>query len=167
MKNIWKWIIGGIVVLVVVAGLVGLGLVMHNHMLAVFSQRVTLHAPPPPNGEKVAPPGKFGERVPFRMGPMKGLRMGWHGFGRGFRGFGPFGPGLMFFGLLGRLVPIAILLLLLTIAYRLGKGKAPVVPAAAPPSEALPAAIPTHLCPKCGEPVQDGWKHCPNCGEAQ
>ena len=154
MKSIWKWILGIVVVLVVVAGLVGLGFVMYNRMSAVAVQRAI------PNSQTWNGPMN---RVPggrtFAPGIMP--MMGNRGFGRG---FGPFAPGLMFFGLLGRLIPIALLILLLYIAYRLGKRNLAVSAAAAP---APPPATATHACPKCQTPVQDDWKHCPNCGEAQ
>ena len=87
--------------------------------------------------------------------------MGNRGFGRG---VGFFTPGLMFFGLLGRLIPIALLVLLLYIAYQFGKRNVPVSAGTAPASAAVASP---RLCPKCQTPVQDDWKHCPNCGEIQ
>ena len=151
MKSIWKWILGIVVVLVVVAGLVGLGFVMYNRMSAVAVQRVVPN-PQTWNGPLNRVPGG---RISPRMMPMMGNR----GFGRGFG----FAPGLIFFGLLGRLIPIALLILLLYIAYRLGKRNQPVSAAAAP----APPAASARLCPKCQTPVQNDWKHCPNCGEPQ
>ncbi len=156
MKSIWKWILGIAVVLVVVASLVGLTFVMHKRMSVRIVQKMVPHSqkwngPAAPDGapRRIIPPG---------MGP----RMEMRGFGHGF------GPGRMFFGMLGQLLPIAVLLLLLYGAYRLGQGKAPVAVAAAPPTpEPLPAATPTHPCAKCENPVQEDWKHCPNCGEEQ
>jgi hypothetical protein len=168
MKNIWKWILGIVVVLVVVAGLVGMAFVVHNRMAAAMAQRLA------PNSQKwngpAAPDGDPRRIVPPRMGPRMGFRGfghdGFRGFGRGgFGGFGPFAMGGMFFGMLGRLLPIAILVLLLYGAYQLGKKNVPVVVAAAP---APPPVTPTtHPCPKCENPVQDAWKHCPNCGAEQ
>ena len=153
MKSILKWILGIVVVLVIVAGLVGLGFVMYNRMSAVAVQRA-IPNPQTWNGPMNRVPGG---RISPRVMPMMGNR----GFGRG---FGLFTPGLMFLGLLGRLVPIALLILLLYIAYRLGKRNVPVSAAAAPAS---PPAASTRLCPKGQSPVQDDWKHCPNCGEPQ
>src|SRR3972149_3362486 len=157
MKNIWKWILGIVVVLLVVAGLVGLAFELRNRMSVNIVQKAV------PNSQTWH--GPMNGRIPGeRGGPMwpgRAPRMGDHGFGRG---FGPFAPGLMFFGMLGRLVPIAILILLLYGAYRLGKRTVPVTAAAAP---APPLAIQTHPCPKCQNPVQDDWKHCPICGETQ
>ena len=181
MKNIWKWILGIVVVLVVVAGLVGLAFVVHNRMAASMALRMTQRAaistpaPGPTGGTPVAPsvpgaPNRFNGRMPPpRMGPGMGFRgfgrNSFRGFGRGgFGGFGPFGMGMMFFGMLGRLIPIAIVLLLLYVAYLLGKKNVPAAVAAAP---APLSVIPTHPCPKCENPVQDGWKHCPNCGAEQ
>jgi len=154
MKNIWKWVLGIVVALVIVAGLVGLGFVMYNRMTAVRAQRIVPNSQTW-NGPLNRVPG--GQITPRTM-PMMGNR----GVGRG---FGFFAPGLMFFGLLGRLIPFAILILLLYVAYQLGKRN---VPASATAAPAPPlAAAPPRLCPKCQTQVQADWKHCPNCGEPQ
>jgi len=154
MKNIWKWILGIVIALVIVAGLVGLGFVMYTHsMAAVTLQRVA------PNSQTWNGPLN---RVPNgQVAPRTMPMMGNRGFGRG---FGFFAPGLMFVGLLGRLIPFALLILLLYAAYRLGKRNVPVSAGAAP---APPSAVSTRLCPKCQTQVQADWKHCPNCGEPQ
>lgn len=178
MKNIWKWILGIVVLVVVVAGLVGLVFVMHNRMAAAMAQRAAIRTPVPnsgpTNGATPGAPGapnRFNGRMPPpRMGSRMGFRGpsrdGFRGFGRGgFGGFGPFGMGMMFFGMIGRLVPIAIVILLLYCAYLLGKRNVPAAAAAAVP--APPPVISTHPCPKCENSVQDGWKHCPNCGAEQ
>jgi len=159
MKNLWKWILGILIVLVVGAGLFGLGFVLHNRMGADFVHRTVIRTPQSsPDGSGVDKiPDRF-KPGPFRVGPRISIQRFGHG---GF--FSPFMPGLMMFGFLGRLIPLAILLLLLYIAYQLGTRKA--VPAAAAPSEPLPAAPITTPCPKCESPVQADWKHCPNCGE--
>ena len=125
MKNIWKWVLGIVIVLAVLAGLFALGFVWRQNRMAAAAtvQKVV------PNSRMwngpTAPDGAPRRLVPPRFGPMMGMRR----FGRGF------GPGPMFFGFFGRLVPIVLLLLLLYAAYRFGKGKAPVAaPAAlAPP----------------------------------
>ena len=163
MKNLWKWILGILIVLVVAAGLFGLGFVLRNRMATNFAYRVAIRTPgptPTPGGPAI---DKFQDRFrpePFRAGPRINMqRFGHSGF------FNPFMPGFMLFGFLGRLIPLAILLLLLYIAYQLGRRKAvPAAPAAAA-SPAPPPDVPTTPCPKCESPVQAGWKHCPNCGE--
>ncbi|MGC1375056.1 MAG: zinc ribbon domain-containing protein [Anaerolineales bacterium] len=153
MKSIWKWILGIVVVLALAAGLVGLGFVMYNRMSVRMAQRVAAPNAQTWNGPMNRVP--YG-RTPPGMMPMMGNR----GFGRG---FGPFSPGFMFLGLVGRLIPIALLILLLYIAYQFGKRNQPVSAAAAP----APPAASARLCPKCQTPVQNDWKHCPNCGELQ
>jgi hypothetical protein len=75
----------------------------------------------------------------------------------GARGFSPFG-GMMSFGggfmTLGWLFPLVLVGLLAYGAYRLGKRT---LPTEAP-------RTPAAACPKCGQPVQDGWNHCASCG---
>ena len=150
MKNSWKWILGIVLVLVVAAGLFGLGFIHHTQMVANISQS---GFPPPQMGHGSMHGGFPGGMMPHGRAPMMEMR----GFGRG---------GGMLFGLFGRLIPLALLLLVLYGAYRLGKGRsAPVVTAAAP---APPADVPaSHPCLSCGNTVQDDWKHCPNCGAKQ
>jgi hypothetical protein len=151
MKNIWKWVLGIILIMVVAAGLLGLGFVWRTRIVRADS------------------PG--GAPVPqMQRGPMRGGFRGEHREPMmGMRGFG-YGPGRfgggMFFGMFGRLIPLALGLLLLYGAYRLGKNRSvPVAVAAAP---APPATLSTtHPCPNCGSTVQNDWKHCPNCGEKQ
>jgi hypothetical protein len=77
-----------------------------------------------------------------------------------------YGPGFMILGGLMRLVPLALLALLLVVAYQLGK-RANMLGATAPALASAPAPSPTHPCPKCGSPVQDDWTYCPACGKKQ
>lgn len=160
MKNIWTWILGTIIALVVIAGLAGLAFVWHGRMSARIVEKVAPHSqmwngPSAPDGA----PHRMG---PPRMGPRVGMQRFRHHHA------GPFMLGWMFFGMLGQLAPLAVLGLLLYGAYQLGKRHVVPVPVAvatalAPP----PTTIQTHPCPKCENPVQDNWKHCPNCGETQ
>ena len=159
MKNIWKWILGIFIILIVAVGLFGLGFVFvqHRQMMTNVAQSGVPH----PQMERGSMRGGFpGGRMLPRNGPMMGMR----GMDRG----GRFFPGSMLFGMFGRLIPLALLGLLLYGAYRLGKKQnapvvVPVTPAA-PPAVTLAAS---HPCPSCGSTVQDDWKHCPNCGEKQ
>lgn len=156
MKNIWKWVVGIVLVVVIVGGLVGAAFVLHNTMAANFSARANLPAgsapnvrpnPGVPGGPGFFRPGMRG-RFPGNGGPMM--------FGRGFG----FSPVFFLFGGLTRLVPLALVILLIVGAYLLGKRAQPAVaPAAAP--------LPTHACPKCGNAVQDDSKYCPSCGKKQ
>jgi hypothetical protein len=82
----------------------------------------------------------------------------------------------MFGGLIGGLFCLGILALLVLgiiwLVRYLRKPKtgssvvAPVAAIAEPVAVVVPEAA-VHPCPKCGEPVQEGWKHCPNCGKKQ
>lgn len=168
MKNIWKWVVGILLVLVVAAGLFGLGFIhstMRNARMITID-RPQSSVPNPQTWRGPIPgrrfPGTSGDRMMF---PERGPMMAMRGFDRG-HGF--FMPGLMFFGMFGRLIPLALLLLVVYGAYRLGKGRsAPgVVPVAPAPPAAAPAPA-SHPCPACANDVLDGWKHCPNCGEKQ
>lgn len=153
MKNIWKWVLGIVLTLILAAGLFGLGFLFRTRVATNF-------APRSPIVQMERFPGWRGDRMDMpRGGPMM-----MHQFGRG-----PFLPGMMFFGFIGRLLPLALLALLLYAAYRLGKGRSAPLPAPVAVSETppTPPAPSTHSCTTCGNAVQDEWKHCPNCGEKQ
>ena len=158
MKNIWKWVLGIILVLVVAAGLFGLGYLSRTRMLANLPQSSSAPNPAPPQMGRAPMRGGFrgGMMSPRQPGSMRGMG----GFGHG-----PFLPGMIFFGIFGRLIPLALALLVLYGAYRLGKGRS--APVAVPVTPAASAPPASHPCPACALPVQDGWNHCPNCGEKQ
>ena len=184
MKNTWKWIIGIVIILVVVAGLVGLGLMARNNMLArqaaVFSARATAMSaqgkvvpqstPGPQTKPQTAPPNGFMRRgFPGFGGPARPYMMprGGNGFNRfgggpGFARGGSFGPGAFIFGALARLVLFGLFILLLIGAFWLGRKSRAPAPVAAPV-----APVATHTCPKCGSSVTDEAKYCPTCGKKQ
>jgi hypothetical protein len=180
MKNIWKWILGVVLVLVVVAGLVGVTFVIQTRLGANFTQRAFPAAQaiaPNSDGKTPAVQGQAPAQYPgpdFRNGrsPMRGgfrgerqPMMGGRGAGfLPFHGGMPFGLGFMILGGLMRLIPLVLLGLLFYFAYWLGKRSNVVSPVAAPPA---PVSAPAHACAKCGESVQDDWNHCPNCGKKQ
>ena len=141
MKKVWKWILGILIVLVVLAVLFALAFMFHNGFGRIIS---------------------FREIPQSRVwnGPMMGGGDGWHRPGMGVRGFMPFRMGFAF---LGGLIPLALLGLLVYGAYRLGKKRANIAMAA--PAAPVPAL--THPCAKCSQPVQEGWKNCPLCGKKQ
>jgi uncharacterized membrane protein len=97
--------------------------------------------------------------------------MPWGGMPMHSRWFGGFFPLAMIFG---RLLQLGILALVIYGIYALIRGLTrPQVTTSAQIAQAspLPAtpvmAAATHPCASCGFAVQDGWKHCPNCGQAQ
>jgi hypothetical protein len=180
MKKVWKWVIGIAVVLVVVAALVAGAFLMRSHVVnAVAVAKVARPGIQVPGNGKLPPnqvqPGIRGHgMMPF----------GNDGWGRGrivMRGPGMMGFGrrMPFGGIFGGLVCLGFLALVVLGVIRLVRRlrqpaavSAPVTPVAevaqvaAPVAPVAPLAV-VHPCAKCGEPVQDGWKHCPNCGKKQ
>jgi len=154
MKKVWKWIIGIVLGLIVLAALVGAGIMMSRFRGAYqvstdgrqgFSNR----------GNENLPYGGFDH---FRGPGMMG-NGGW-GPGMMGHGFNPLG------GLIGGLFCLAFLALavmgVIWLVNRLRTHKMVSAPVAAVVE--TPAAL-THPCQKCGEPLQEGWKVCPHCGK--
>ena len=120
MKTIWKWVLGVLLVMLVVAGLFGAAFLWRGQMAGVSFRSMPFHrtldnAPMMP-----------GQDFDRRLGPM--MRDG--------RGFRPFG-GL--FALGGGLVRLVIFGLLLYGAYWLGRRNARVVVDARAPAPTPPA----------------------------
>ena len=145
MKTVWKWILGILIVLVVVAALVGGFVMMRNYRMTTFaqryqqfSQRVPSGTPAPkaPNGQSTpnapANPGTpnrpmMGRGFGFGRGPMtmgRGPMMMGHGynqFGRS-RSSGSSGMmGFMFLGLVGLIILLAVVAGVAFVFYKLGK----------------------------------------------
>ena len=177
MKSVWKWIIGVVVVLVILAVLVGGAFLLRSHMMnaAGVATRLARPVPQVPGNRQLPVPNngtngtngngtqRFPGMMPFGNGNWgrRGMYMG----GSGMMGFGRMMP---FGGLFGGLISLGILVLIvLAIIWLFGALRRPVVLAAAPVASATPVvpAMATHPCQKCGEPVQENWKFCPNCGE--
>jgi hypothetical protein len=150
MKKVWKWIIGIVLGLIVLAVLVGMGFMAHANFRSYrfsddggqgFSQR---------GGPGMMPYGGFDHfRGPAGMGPgMMG------------RGFNPLG------GLIGGLFSLAFLALavmgVIWLVNRLRTPKPVTVTPVAMPVQ-TPALI-TDPCKRCSYPLQADWKVCPNCG---
>jgi hypothetical protein len=157
MKTIWKWILGIVLVLVVVGALVAVPLVMRNYALANVEQRAVIQQQDRPGrgSDDWQGPG-YG-----RMGPGMMGRGGYSRFG----GVPPFGMGFMMAGMFVRgLIPLALFGLLLWGAYTYGRRSLVRTTTPAPAAE---SPVPPHACAKCGASVQDGWKHCPECGKKQ
>jgi predicted lipid-binding transport protein (Tim44 family) len=169
MKTVWKWVIGIVIVLMVLAVLVGGAFVLSHRMMSVTGVATRLNRPgtqlpgsqqPPAtnNGNGVR---RYPGMMPFGNGGMGGRYMG----GFGMMGFGRMMP---FGGLFGGLISLGLLaLLVLAIIWMFRNLRRPVVYAAAPVAAVSPVipAVATHPCQKCAEPVQENWKFCPNCGE--
>jgi len=140
MKKVWKWIIGIVLGLVILAVLVGVEFVVlgnfHGYRAEALGSR------------------SFSERGPWMMpyggfGHMRGPCM----MGYGLMPFGGFIGGLFSLGFLA-LVVMGIIWLVRSL--RTPK------PVDAP--VAMPAAV-VNPCKKCGKPLQDDWKVCPYCGK--
>jgi hypothetical protein len=146
MSKTWKWILGILAVLIIVA-LIATPIIIRSTVLANRSA-----------GNLVLPPAWDGPRSNGRAfqdwnrHPMMVVGRNVSPFGSLFMGFGM---------LLSLIVPAAILFAIIYGAVRLAiKNNATVLPqAVAPPV--------THPCPACGFAVQAGWKHCPECGAEQ
>jgi len=165
MKKVWKWVIGIVVVLVILAVLAGGAFLLRSHMMNVLGVARTSRPgtqlpgypllPAPNNGTNGNGVRRFPGIMPY------GNYMG----GRGMLGFG---RSLPFGGFFGCLISLGVLaLIVLAILWLVRNLRRPVVVAAAPVAAGYPVvpAVATHPCQKCAEPVQENWKFCPNCGE--
>ena len=172
MSKTWKWILGVLAALVVIAVAAGAFFVWQNHMALTTSYRVARPqaarpqtngtpapnsptAPTPPAGQQGGPMMPYGygfrnnQRQPLGgyswRGPMmsEGPMMNRRGFSP-LGGFGPFGWGLFFLGGLFRLiVPLGVLVLVALIAYQMGKNAgASAVQSTVPPSSPEPTGTP-------------------------
>jgi hypothetical protein len=144
MKPVWKWIIGIVIALVVIAAVVCGFVFSHNHMVGFR--------------------GDFREFGTYGYNPHMPM-------GRSFGYVSPmFGFGLIF---LRGLIPLALLVLLAYGIYRLGFHNAQktatnsVVEAAKAESEVIAQEplVEMHTCPKCGNDIEEGWRNCPHCGK--
>jgi hypothetical protein len=140
MKKVWKWIIGIVLGLVILAVLVGVGFLVRGNFHgyraeALDSRRFSERGP------GMMPYGEFGLH-------MRGPGM----MSYGFMPLGGFIGGLFSLGFLA-LVVLGIIWLV----KRLTSAQVAV-------SAAMPAAI-VNPCKKCGRPIQDDWKNCPYCGK--
>ena len=165
MKTVWKWVIGIVVVLVILAVLVGGAFVLRSHMMNSLGVARTTRPgtqlpgnplqPAPNNGTN----GNGLRRFPGMMPYGNYMR------GRGMLGFGRMMP---FGGLFGGLISLGVLaLIVLAIIWLVRNLRRPAMVAVAPVAAGTPVVpvVATHPCQKCAEPVQENWNFCPNCGE--
>ena len=147
MKTVWKWILGIVIVLVVVAALVGGFVMMRNYRMTTFAQRYqqfSQRVPQSTNGTPApkAPNGQTTPNVPANPSIPNRPMMG-RGFGYGYgpmmngrgpmmgRGYNQFGRsrssgssgiiGFMFLGLFGLILLIAVVAGVAFVFYQLGK----------------------------------------------
>jgi hypothetical protein len=177
MKKVWKWVIGIVIVLVIVAVVVGGVFLLRSRFGSVIAANRLVRP-----GVQLPGPGNVQPGVPRQFPGMRPYGdNGWGGpgmymRGRGMMGFGGFNilggliRGLFNLGLLA-LAVLGVIWLVTRLRRPVATvtAAAPVAPAASAAStgEAAPVAAldATHPCPKCGQPVQENWKHCPNCGK--
>jgi hypothetical protein len=151
MKKVWKWIIGIILGLVIIAVLVGVAFMVKSHFYGYCAESFG--------------PRNFSNRGPdyFERGP--GM-MPYGGYGH-MRGTGMMGYGFSpFGGIFGGLISLGFLaLVVLGVIWLVNRLRTPQrveVPAV------IPAAVPVEIvkpCKQCGRPLQDEWKVCPHCGK--
>lgn len=144
MKKVWKWILGIVIGLVVLAILVGVGFALSGRMHAA---RVGLEIE---RGWYLGGPGM----MPF------GGHMRYPGMMRGF-GFFPFG------GILGGLISLGfIALIVLGIIWLVRALRGPRTVVQTPASAAATSEpVAMTACKNCGKPLQAEWKNCPYCGK--
>jgi hypothetical protein len=149
MKKVWKWVIGIVIGLIVLAVLVGVGFLVWGN-LHVYRGVAQLNRGFSQRGPGMMPYGGFGYQL---RGPgMMGYRM---------IPFGGFFGGLLMLGFL--------VLIVLGIIWLVGRARTstPIQSTAAVPavnSEPIPAAV-LNPCKKCGRPLQADWTVCPYCGK--
>ena len=143
MTKKWKWILGILIAVIVVAALITVPLVMRSYMLTNNYGNAQLQNQPGSPWQHPMMQGQNGKQGDFGGRGMEGGRM--FNSGRQFnRGFRSFGLGLMFFGGLLRLIPLALFGLLLYGVYQLGKRsalKAAAIPVAAVVTGPLPSEV--------------------------
>jgi hypothetical protein len=154
MSKTWKWIIGILIGLLVLAVIIAVPFGMHQ--LAVN------------NGAQFSASGfERGfdrDHGPGMMGRGADNYYWHHGMmnqNPGFAGPMAYGFGFFAFGIFRLIIPLAVLGLAIYGVIALFKRR----PASTVPAEAVPAA-PTHSCANCGKPAMDDWKNCPYCGNS-
>ena len=148
MKKVWKWVIGIVIGLVVLAVLVGVGFMVFGDFHAVRIQ----------NGYA---------RGWSQQGPGT---LPYNGFGMQMRGPGMMGRGgiMPFGGFIAGLICLGILALIGLGIVWLVRATRKSTRVDSPASSTVPVEIPTPAiatCQKCGKPIQAEWKNCPYCGK--
>ena len=148
MKKVWKWVIGIVIGLVVLAVLVGVGFLVFGGFHAVRIE----------NGYT---------RGWSQQGPEM---MPYNGFGGHMRGLGMMGRGgmLPFGGFIAGLICLGFIVLIVFGIFWLVRATRKSTHLDSPAPLTTPAAMSAPLmdtCQKCGKPIQADWKNCPYCGK--
>lgn len=153
MSKTWKWIIGIVIGLLVLAVIIAVPFGMHQlavNNAAQFSAR---------SFER----GFDRDLGPGMMGRGADNYYYWHhgmmNQNPGFVGPMMYGSGFFFLGIFRLLIPLAVVGLAIYGGVALFRRN----PSPAVTAEAAPA-VPTRTCATCGKPSQDDWKNCPYCG---
>lgn len=152
MSKTWKWIIGILIGLLMLAVIIAIPFGMHQ-LAGNYAQQF------PARGYERGFDRNFGP------GMMEGGAENyyWHHSmmyqNPGFVGPMTFGFGYFTFGILRLVLPLAVVGLAIYGVVALFRRK----PSPAVSAEAVPA-VPTRTCAGCGKPAQDDWKNCPYCG---
>jgi len=165
MKTFWKWVIGIVIGLVILAVIVG-----GTFALGYFGPRMALTLQARGYNGGYGPGGMMRPRGNDQYG-NRGYGPGFYPHGMMGRGFGfmrpmMFGFGFFPFGLFMWIIPLAVLgLAIYGVVALVRRPPASAAPAAAAPAEVASAA-PARTCGNCGKPAQEDWKTCPYCGTA-
>ena len=154
MSKTWKWIIGIVIGLLVLAAMIAIPFGMHQ-LAGNYAQQF------PARGDERGFDRDLG---PGMMGRGADNYYWHHNMmyqNPGFVGPMTFGFGYFIFGILRLLIPLAVVGLAIYGVVALFRWKpSPVVAA-----EAV-SAVPTRTCASCGKSAHDDWKNCPYCGSA-
>jgi uncharacterized membrane protein len=152
MSKTWKWVIGILIGLLVVAVIIAVPFGMHQlavNNAAQFSARGLERG-----FDRDLGPGMMGRGADSYY---------WHHSmmyqNPGFAGPMAYGQGFFIFGIFRLLIPLAVVGLAIYGVVALFRRK----PSPAVAVDATPAAS-TRTCASCGKPAQDDWKTCPYCG---
>lgn len=153
MSKTWKWIIGILIGLLILAVLVAIPFGMHQ-----FASGYTAQFPAR---------GLDRDFGPGMMGRGEG-NYDWHqGMMGGSQGFShpmAYGFGFFAFGIFRLIIPLGVLGLAIYGVIALFKRR----PASIAPAEAVPSTpvVSSRSCGSCGKPAMDEWKNCPYCGNS-
>lgn len=153
MQTFWKWMLGILIALVVIAALAGFGYWLFNRWDVGVWGCAPWFGAPRAQGDDWREWGRRMPMFPYHM-PFQRMPGSW------LVGFFPLGlilGGLFWLGLLA-LIVIGVVALVRAV-FQPRPAASVVVPSPA-------AAEPLPNCPSCGYAIQPGWKHCPNCGSA-